>query len=57
MSMINSLMKSFGDIGKINNELDVLTEEEKDYIFNIMIRIAIHHKQKWDEELSKTKLI
>ena len=48
---INELMKSFGDIGKINNEIDILTQDEKDYIFNIMIRITKTHIKEWDEEL------
>jgi hypothetical protein len=54
---INDLMKSFSNVGEQNNTwrllkgFDILLDDERDYLFNIMIRITETYKKDWDDEL------
>lgn len=55
MSIV-SLMKCFSDIGRLNNEIGILTENEKDYIFNIMIRIFKTYSKEWEQEIKEQEI-
>lgn len=54
---INDLMKSFSDVVEQNNKwrlskgFDILLDNERDYLFNIMIRISETYKKEWEDEL------